>query len=272
MKDVDVIIVSHNTRDDLAVCLESLHAPLPECVSHVTIVDNGSSDGTAEMVRERWPGIQVIALAENLGFGAANNVALRQSQARYALLLNSDTRVPAGAVDTLRERLLARGAVAAGPHLVDGNGRPEVSFGPMLTPARELIQRFRVRVAATPRHWASGWVERQLAEERFTDWVSGACLLLDAKAAAAAGLFDERFFLYEEDVDLCAALRRRGGRVLYTPAATVVHYRGRSVAKVPAASSSSHYDRSHLAFYQKHAPHWLPWLKFWKRLRGRGLE
>ena len=87
-------------------------------------------------------------------------------------------------------------------------------------------------------------------------------------AAVAAGLFDERYFLYEEDVDFCAALRARGGRILFTPCAHIVHLRGRS-RLVAGSRAEVEYDRSHLAFYEKHAPGWVPWLRWWLKIRGR---
>jgi len=83
-------------------------------------------------------------------------------------------------------------------------------------------------------------------------------------AATAAGLLDERFFMYEEDVDFCASVRRNGGRVIFTPRAEVVHLRGRSPA---AERRRTEYDRSHMAFYEKHAPGWVPWLRLWLQLR-----
>jgi N-acetylglucosaminyl-diphospho-decaprenol L-rhamnosyltransferase len=121
------------------------------------------------------------------------------------------------------------------------------------------------RLARSEQGWARRRVERRLSRERRVDWVSGACLLVRRPDVEAAGFFDERFFLYEEDVDLCAALRARGGRIWFTPHATVVHRGGRS-----GAPASGHYDRSHLAFYAKHSPRWLPFLRAWMRLRGRG--
>jgi GT2 family glycosyltransferase len=177
---------------------------------------------------------------------------------------------PPGAIDTLLERLRARGAVAAGPRLVDPSGRPEVSFGRMLTPATEFAQRARVRLAARHGRLARRYLARLLSDEREVDWVSGACLLARRDAVVAVGGFDERFFLYEEDVDLCAALRARGGAILFTPRATVVHLRGQSIGRsTPQPGMPSHYDASHVAFYEKHAPHWAPWLRRWLRLRGR---
>ena len=100
------------------------------------------------------------------------------------------------------------------------------------------------------------------------DWVSGAVLLVYRADAEAAGLLDERYFLYTEDVDFCAAIRARGRRVLFTPEATVTHLRGRSRATVPGAMNAA-YRRSHLAFYEKHHPYWAPLLRIYLRLKGQ---
>jgi GT2 family glycosyltransferase len=268
MPDVDIVIVSFNTREDLLACLASLDIDRPRRLHQITVVDNASTDGSVQAVRARFRDVRVIALDRNVGFGAANNVALRRPGAPLVLLLNSDTLVPAGAVDTLAGRLDAVGAVAAGPRLIDGRGRPEISFGPMLSPIGELRQKTWQWLAAADTDFARRAVASRLGRERTVDWVTGACLLLRRDAAEAAGFFDERYFMYEEDVDLCAALRARGGRILFTPRAEVVHRRGRSVARA-GAPAASEYDRSHLAFYLKHQPRWAPWLRRWQRLRGR---
>ena len=267
---LDIIIVSFNTRDDVLACLSSLEANRPRDLRQTIVVDNASSDGTVEAVRARWPSIDVVALDRNVGFAAANNAGFRKTAAPLVLLLNSDTIVPAGAIDRLAERLLATGAAAAGPRLVDRDGWPEVSFGPMLSPGAELLQRRRVRRAAGRTDRARQYVERLVAAEREVDWVSGACLLTRRDAAFEAGLLDERFFMYEEDVDFCAALRARGGRILFTPAAEITHLRGRSGRG--SGTGTTHYDRSHLAFYEKHHPAWAPALRLWLRLRGRAIR
>jgi N-acetylglucosaminyl-diphospho-decaprenol L-rhamnosyltransferase len=271
-RDVEVIIVNYNAREELLRCLASLEEAKPASLARITVVDNASTDGSVPAVAESWPAVHAIQMPANAGFGAANNVALRASEAEFVLFLNSDTIVGVGAVDALLGRLRSRGAVAAGPKLVDEAGRPEISHGRMLTPWTEFVQRRRVRRAASDSPWARRSVERLVATERIVDWVSGACLLVKRDAALRAGGFDERYFLYEEDVDFCAALRAQGGTILFTPVATVTHARGRSVARASDPADPSHYDRSHLKFYEKHAPGWAPWLRRWQRLRGRGIE
>lgn len=268
---LDVVIVSFNTKPDTVACLRSLVAASPAGMARVWLVDNASTDGSVAAVREAWPQrVDVIALDRNVGFGAANNVALRRSDAPLVLLLNSDTIVSAGAIEALVSRLEATGVVAAGPRLVDRERRPEVSFGPMLSPFAEVVQRTRVRLARGSSSFARYYIDRLVADEREVDWVSGACLLVRRDAAVAAGLFDERYFLYEEDVDFCAAIRARGGRILFTPSAEITHLRGRSSSA--SGAGRVHYDRSHVAFYQKHLPFWAPWLRGWLKLRGRSIR
>jgi GT2 family glycosyltransferase len=129
----------------------------------------------------------------------------------------------------------------------------------------------RGRLTARDGRLGRRYRDRRLGVERDVDWVSGACLLVKRESAADVGFFDERYFMYEEDVDLCAALRARGGRILYTPHAQVVHRRGRSLAS-GASRRSALYDRSHVAFYEKHAPHWAAPLRWWLAVRGRAIR
>ncbi|MEO8484284.1 MAG: glycosyltransferase family 2 protein [Acidobacteriota bacterium] len=268
---LDIVIVNFNARDDLDACLRSIFDAPPEGLHEVFVVDNASTDGSVARVQAAWPRATVIGLDRNVGFAAANNIAIRRSVAPLILLLNSDTLVPAGAIDRLRSRLAATGAVAAGPRLEDVRGRPEVSFGPMLSPWAEVQQRARVIRAGSDRPEDQRRTDALVAMERVVDWVSGACLLVRREAALEAGLLDERFFMYEEDVDFCAALRSRGGRILFTPGARVTHLRGRSVAAAGAAASS-HYHRSHLAFYRKHRPLWALVLRLWLTVRGHDVR
>jgi N-acetylglucosaminyl-diphospho-decaprenol L-rhamnosyltransferase len=265
---LDIIVVNYNTREVLAACLQSLHHAPPQRLHTVVVVDNASTDDSAAMVRARFPQVRLEALGRNIGFGAANNHAIRSTTAPLVLLLNSDTIAPAGAIDGLIARLEAMGATAAGPRLVDRRGLAEVSFGRMLSPWAEFAQGIRVALAARDAAWSRSYIRGLTSRERFVDWVSGACLLVRRNAFEAAGLFDERYFMYEEDVDACAALRAGGGRILFTPLAEIVHLRGASVG--PAARTGpTAYDRSHLAFYAKHHPRWVPLLRWWKRMRGR---
>jgi GT2 family glycosyltransferase len=253
---LSIVIVSFNARTDLQACLASLAANPPSLDHDTVIIDNASTDGSADAARAA--GLKVIALDRNAGFAAANNAGIRETRGELILLLNSDTLVPPGAIDALVARLRAvPDAAVAGPRLRDGAGRPELSFGGMISPLSEWRQKRR-----TP-----DWIERETAREQFVDWVSGACLLVYRADAERAGLLDERFFLYTEDVDFCHAIRQLGRKVLFTPAATITHLRGRSRASRPDASRQA-YRRSHVAFYEKHHQAFAPVLKLYLRLKG----
>jgi hypothetical protein len=268
MRDVTILIVSYNTREELEACLESIAAAPPAVAHRITVIDNASSDGTPEAVRARWPEVQLIEAGRNLGFAAANNLGIRAARTEFVLLLNSDTLVPAGAIDTLVDALESDpGAVAAGPRLVGADGRPEVSFGRMMGPFNELRQKALVRSYEHGQPAAVARVRRMTQQRHRPDWVSGACLLVRRADALAAGLLDERYFLYAEDVDFCAALRGLGRHILFVPEAEVIHRRGASGRKRPASTERA-YRLSQLAFYQKHHPRWAMLLRVYLRARG----
>ena len=260
-----IVIVTYNSARDIDRALRSLADPPPATPHEILVVDNASADDTVTRVRASWPGVRLIASPSNLGFAAANNRGIRESSSELVLLLNPDTSVPRGAIDRLVAHLDARPDVAiVGPRIVDGEGRAELSFGSMIAPLTELRQ--KVLVVGNDRGLRPivSMVDRMTRRTREVDWVSGACLLIRRADVEAAGLLDERFFLYTEDVDLCASVRRRGRTVLFAADVEIQHLRGRSAGATTAVA----YRRSQLAFYAKHHPAWLPWLRAYLKVRG----
>lgn len=248
---VSAVIVSHDTRDELLRCLASLFAgsfrPL-----EVLVVDNASADGSPAAVEQGFPQVKVIRLAENAGFARANNLGFRQAQAPLVLILNPDTEVRPGAIDALVAVLDARPLVGAvGPRTLNPDGSLQVSFGPDLTPLAEWRQRRLVRGAKSRNPQVQARLAEMTEREFEPDWLSGSCILARREALLAVGGFDEGFFLYEEDADLCLRLRRVGWNVLFTPGAEIVHHLGSSMAKAPTRARLE-YHRSHLRYYGKH--------------------
>lgn len=269
MTNLAIIIVSYNTRADLDRCLRSLHDNPPKVSHEIVVVDNASCDGSSDLVRRRWPAIRLIESSQNVGFARGNNLGIRATRSTLLLLLNSDTFVPAGMIDALVSDLDAHADTAAiGPRLVDASHRAELSFGAMMRPWSEVWQKAVRRLADRDVGIAVRWIDRATRRPRIVDWISGACLLVRRDDAEAVGLLDERYFIYCEDVDFCAALRARGRRIRFSPIAEITHVRGRSVAAAPSATEAA-YRRSQLSFYEKHHPGWLPWLKAYLRLRGK---
>jgi N-acetylglucosaminyl-diphospho-decaprenol L-rhamnosyltransferase len=248
---VTAVVVSHNTREDLRRCLRSVqaHAGLP---CEVIVVDNASADGSADMVGAEFAEARLFRNRENVGFSRANNQGLRAAAGGYVLVLNSDAELTPGALPALAALLDARPRVGAvGPRTLNADGTVQVSFGPALTPLAEWRQRRLVGGARRRDPTALDEAEARAAAEGEPDWVSGSCLLARKEALDAVGGFDEAFFLYEEDVDLCLRLRRAGWGIVFTPAATVVHHLGRSMQADPARARLE-YHRSHIRYYRKH--------------------
>lgn len=267
--DLSIVIVTYNSGGEIGECLDSLLRRPPRLAHETIVVDNASADGTSDLIRRQWPSVRVIDAGENVGFARASNIGIRHSAGRLVLLLNPDTIVPADGLDRLAAALdLRPDAAIAGPRLVDGDGRPELSCGAMIAPLAELRQKVLVMGSQRGVPLLRGYVDRLTRRPREVGWVSGACLLVRRADADAAGLLDERYFMYAEDVDFCAAMRARGRKVLYLPVTDVVHLRGRSAASAARATDDA-YRRSQVAFYDKHHPHWAPLLRAYLRVRGK---
>jgi GT2 family glycosyltransferase len=266
MPRLSIIIVTFNSRGDVDACLRSLTEGI-HVDREVVIVDNASTDGTAAHIRQQWPGIRLIDLGANLGFARATNIGIQQTFGELVLLLNPDTVVSPGTIDALVAVLDRDPSVAAvGPRIVDEKGQAELSFGQMVSPFVELRQ--KVLMAGNKRRMPviRHIVERMTRRTGDVDWVTGACLLTRRADLEAVGLLDERFFLYMEDVDLCASIRARARRVRFIADVDVRHRRG---ASATPGDREAAYRRSYLAFYEKHHPAWVPFVRAYVLLKGR---
>jgi N-acetylglucosaminyl-diphospho-decaprenol L-rhamnosyltransferase len=268
---VAIVIVSYNSRGELDACLQSIASHDPAHGSQICVVDNGSSDGTPHLVRERWPAVQLIEPRANLGFARGNNVGIRATSSDFVLLLNPDTLLHPNAISTLVARLQADAHIAAaGPRLVDQDGMPELSFGWTVGPSGELRQKILSGLYDRRFGPAVRRVERWTRAAGTREWLSGACLLVRRADLDAVGLLDERYFMYTEDVDLCVSLRALGKSIVFVPEARVTHLRGRSAGRNPQTERLRR--QSQLAYYAKHHPAWVPVLKVYLRIwRSREL-
>lgn len=260
---VTIAIVSYNVASLLEACLRSVQAAAGELGEPVAVivVDNASPDGSAALVRERFPRVQVIENAENRGFGAACNQALAQAS-ELLLCLNPDTILEPGALPALVARLRATPRAAiVGPRLRFPDGRPQ--------PVRRRFPALStLLVESTPLEWRLGF--RQLMAHYHcadlpevampVDWLSGACLLARAAALREVGGFDPVFFLYFEETDLCRRLGAHGWQIWYEPAALVTHYHSQSAGQNVMAR-----DRIYHASKQRYVA------RYWGTTVGRAL-
>ena len=244
---ISVIIVNHDGEGHLGRCLESLDGSKAE----VLLVDNASRDNSLSLVRERFPEVRIFPQEKNLGFAAANNLAAGQASGEMLLLLNSDAWLEAGALDLLAEKLNARTDVGlVAPRLRYPNGQRQFSWSPARGVVGEVLQKARNPFEAQA--WAHGSLARLLARVVGPTWYTAACVLVRAEAFRAVGGFDEDFFMYFEDVDLCLRLEAAGWSLAQERGAIVYHAGG-------AASRSEVddlYRPSQLRYYRLHRPRW----------------
>ena len=240
MTDVSISLVNTNSRELLLACLESLRGVEAEIV----VLDNASEDGSAEAVRARFPGVRVVAQEHRAGFGANHNTVIRETSGRYVYVLNEDTTSDDWGLARMVAHLDANPRVAAlGPRLVYPDGSLQDSAWRFPSPAVAALGLLTLgRVAVTQ----SGG-----SETRDVDWAMGAALLLRRDALDAVGLFDEGFFIYSEETDLCRRLRGAGWRTKYFPQVTVVHHESQFSAGIPERRVNEMW-RSRHRYWRKH--------------------
>ncbi len=259
MRDLLVVILSYNTRDLLRNCLHSLRAQ-PGISYAVCVVDNASSDGSSEMVEREFAEVTLIRNPLNNGYSAGNNIGLRAfgfpgaGQTRHIMLLNPDTVVPTGALAGLVAFADAHSDVGVvGPRLLLEDGTldkacrrgfptPQVSFY-RLTGISALFPK-----SARFNRYNMEYLDEHVQAE--VDSVVGACMLVRGEALAKAGLLDEQFFMYGEDIDWCMRFKSAGWRVIYLPD-VIVHHIKRAASR-KSAKARYEFQRAMWLFYRKH--------------------
>jgi GT2 family glycosyltransferase len=252
--DLSVIILNWNTRVELRACLRSILGQTHRYQIELIVVDNASSDGSREMMSAEFPDICLVVNSSNLGFGAGNNRGIPHAGGRYILFLNTDTLVTEGAFDAILAFADAHPDIGIlGPKLLNEDGSLQYSCRrfPNLgtgffrnTPLGRLFPNNRF----TQDYLMSDWDH---STPRDVDWVSGAALVIRRDALEQIGGFDEGFFMYCEEVDLCYRTHQAGWRVVYYPDSVIYHIIGRSTSQVPTRMTY-HFHASMYRFYKKH--------------------
>ncbi len=260
---IDIVIVNYNTRELLRQCLDSIAATCdlaPPFRTHV--VDNGSSDGSVEMVRTEYPNVHLISLPENIGFGPANNRGVAAGNGDFLLFLNSDAQLAPGASDRLFANIMIdEKRIAVGPRLVYPDGRFQASCRRFPTPLRNFwsVSGLQARFPKRFRSLHNWLTEEEHQQATQVDMVSGACFMMRRSYLDAIGGFDEDIFLYEEEMDLFLPARRKGLEVHYCPEAVVIHRHGGSVSGGVSDLSRFHLYRSKYKCFRKHYGAFASW-------------
>ncbi|NOZ48969.1 MAG: glycosyltransferase family 2 protein [Chloroflexi bacterium] len=243
---LSILIVNWNTGAVLMQCLHSLRVQaLPEDWE-IIVMDNASQDDSVEILRSQFPNVLLQASTENIGYARGNNLAAAQAQGRYLLLLNPDTIASQETLAALLAFMEEHPHIGAcSPRLLLSDGSPQpYAFGADPRPGYLLRRGWNRLVHHRSLHdWA-------IDTPQVVDWVSGACLLVRRQAWEQVGGFDEAFFMYFEDIDLCLRIRHAGWQIMYNPRVEITHLGGRSLRQNPDAQRA--YRQSLHHFYRKH--------------------
>lgn len=250
--DLTVAIINYNTNDLLKTCINTIQRTPPLVAYDILVIDNCSTDGSADMMKRDFSHIHLLENAGNLGYAAAANQALRTSKAKYVLVLNTDIEMDRDAIDILVEHAEHHDDLGvAGPLLLNTDGSIQMSgrrfpsfldatmhaFLGIVWPNNKFSVRYRM-------------VDWDRDEDAVVDWVSGAAMLVRRSAAEEVGLFDEGYFMYVEDMDFCYRLWRKDWKVYFCPDAKMVHHVAQTSSQM-SAQMIMEFQKSLYRFFDK---------------------
>lgn len=253
---LSVVIVNRNTESLLRDCLASVYAQARDLHFEVIVVDNASNDGSVEMVEDEFTAARLIRNRENVGFSKAANQAIGMSKGRYVLLLNSDIILLDAALIRMVGFMDQHPRVAVlGPRLTNRRGVLEYSCKSFPTPSIALFLNYPFAKIVPLEKAFKGYLlsDWDHSSAREVDWVTGACMLVRRESMEEAGLLDESYFMFAEDVDWCYRMKLSSWQVFYVPSAKVVHIKGASYADGATGRQmrvESH--KSMMRFFEKH--------------------
>ena len=244
--DLSIVLVGWNNKAYLDPCLASLYESGLKCTFDVIVVDNGSTDGSQEMLREKYPQVDIIQNDSNVGLGKASNQGVESTNGRYILLLNNDTIVNGPSFDAMVDFLEKNPkAGGVGGKLMNPDGTIQAGYNSFSTLLEEFLVATRIGEYFRP-----GYPAVMDADGiKSVDWVGSACLMVRRAALDDVGLLDEGYFIYGDETDLQYRLKKAGWEIYFLPNVTTIHYGGRSMNRW---SRRKMVYRGKMLFYQKH--------------------
>lgn len=252
--DLSIIIVSWNTKKYLKNCLESIYQQKGNVPFETFVVDNNSSDGSQDMVKKDFPNVHLTINNNNAGFAKANNQALKNAKGRYFLLLNSDTKIK---TNTLSQALKfasshPKAGVIGGKIMnPDGSLQKSVRHFPTLCSQILILLKlhnFFPHLKSIKKYFA---LDFDYNKEQEVDQVMGAFFMINNECLKQVGFFDEKFWIWFEEVDFCKRVKEKGWLVIYTPVMEIIHAKGQSFAKFKAIKEQIIFNRSLLYYFKK---------------------
>jgi N-acetylglucosaminyl-diphospho-decaprenol L-rhamnosyltransferase len=270
MLDISLVLVNYNGSDFIDDCLNSIDRVFDCCDREVIIIDNFSTDDSVKIVKDNFPQFKLITSQVNLGFSKANNLAVKYSQGNHLLFLNTDTILTENTPQILSDYLNQNPNVGAvGSRITFEEGSYQLSAGKLPNLAIELWDKIKYGLDRRWHQLFSGIYDRQYSTIREVGWLTGACLMIRRDVFEQIGGFDESFFMYFEDKDICKRVRDAGFKVVYYPETSLIHLLGGSSQGIKK-SVNTYYRDSQLYYYQKHLGKFqTEILKLYLRLSGK---
>ncbi len=249
MSSLSFIIVNWDTKNLLLNCLASVYRTVKGHSFEIFVVDNGSRDGSIEAVRDLYSQVQCIENKMNLGFARANNIAFRRARADYFVLLNTDSLLTENAIEAMIDYMESNpSAGIAGAQLLNADGSKQNSFDNFPTVVTELVNKAVLR-RLFPRKYPSKIINFQHPVE--VESIIGACMVIRKNLLDQIGLFDEDYFFFMEETDLCYRASKVRWKIVHIPSAKVYHFQGQSASK-SLINARIEYYRSRYIFFKKH--------------------
>jgi len=253
--DLSIIIVNWKVKDLLENCLRSIFEQTKNISFEVFVVDNASGDGSVEMVREKFPQVDLTASAENLGFAKGNNLAIKKARGRYVLLLNPDTEILDNALEKMvRFMDTHHGCGIAGCKLLN----PDLSLQPSVRAFPDLASQLFILLkihhllphSKTMYKYLVQNFDYEQAQE--VDQVMGAFMVIRREVIDKIGMLDENFWIWFEEVDFCKRAKEAGFKIFYTPETKIIHHFGQSFKQVMNVQKQKVFNRSLSYYFKKH--------------------
>lgn len=253
--DLSIIIVSWNVRDLLKKCLSSIYKHTRGITFEIFVIDNGSTDNSALMIKEKFPKVKLAINQENKGFAAANNQCIKKAVGDYILLLNPDTELKEDSMTPMVEFMKQNDACGiAGCHLLNSDGSDQTSvrrFPGFLDQALILLKLHRILPNLTPlrRYLCADF---DYSREQKVDQIMGAFFMIKREVIDKIGLLDEKFFIWFEEVDYCLRAQKAGWQVVYAPVTSVIHHFGQSFKQMMTVDKQKIWNKSLRYYFLKH--------------------
>jgi GT2 family glycosyltransferase len=243
--DMAIVLVCWNNKKYLEPCLLSLHKDGLKSSYEIVVVDNGSTDGSQEMLREQFPQVQIIQNDRNVGLGKASNQGIQATKSRYVLLLNNDTLVSGPALDAMVEYLHDHPeAGGVGPRILNEDGTVQSCYNNFSS----LWEEFLIATQLGEWLWPGYPANITESKTRSVDWLSSACVMVRRATLEQVGLLDEAYFIYGDEADLQYRFKKAGWQIVYLPHSEIIHFGGRSMNRWGRRKMVY---RGKMMFYQK---------------------